>query len=276
MKITNRMVFAIGAFLVMTVVLFSLLRTTQKDSAIDYADLIQDPDTNFVDYDYTEVSADIIRKKIRSNPDSVKLIDIRPIGQYSRSHIVNSLNLPAETIISGDVTPNYNVDMVVVVFSDASAELLSKIVKILERQNDYVVVLSGGIQSWESIGAPIISSGDPNSVIDAAKVQYITEEELLEIINKKKNNEDRRYVILDIRPRIQFERDHIPYAINIPLDQIENLYNTLPATKRLIVYGSTARESFRGGVALYDLSFLLTQTLNIGYIDWVRNNNPIE
>ncbi len=277
MYISNKTIFTAGTFLILIIVLLSLMRTAQKSADTDYAALTSDLDPEaYIDYDYTEVTTDVIRRKIRNKPDSVKLVDVRPANEFARQHIVGSVNIPLDDLIKGNVAPRYNVDMVVVVFDELNAGLISQAIKIFEKQNDYVVALSGGISTWNAVNPPLLSAGDPQSVVDAAKISYVTPEELDDIIAAKQAGTNRRDIILDIRPRAQFERGHIPYAINIPLPDLERTYDSLPATKRIIVYGETSIDSFRGGVQLYDLNFLTAQTLNSGYIDWIRSNRDVQ
>ncbi len=274
MRTTNKTVFIGSTLLILLIVFFSLMRTSQKNDVMERTVIQDTKDANaFVDYDYTEIAPDVIRRKIRTAPKSVAIIDVRPATQFAREHIVGSLNFPIDTLISGNVTPNYNVDMVVVAFDALNADLISQAIKILEKQNDYVVALSGGIEAWRNAGGTMISAGDPQSIIDAAKIHYISQDNLTTIIAAKDAGTDYQHVILDVRPRSQFNRGHIPYAINIPLADLERRRDTLPATKTIIVYGATTIDSFRGGVRLYDLNLITARTLNSGYIDWVRNDH---
>ena len=274
MHTTNKTVLTGSILLILIVALLSLMRTSQKSAVIEYtiSQNIQDPDA-FIEYDYTEIAPDVIRRKMRTAPKSVAIIDVRPVTQFAHEHIVGSLSFPVDTLISGNVAPNYNVDMVVVAFDALSADLISQAIKVLEKQNAYVVALSGGIQVWRDAGGAMISAGDPNSIVDVAKINAISQDDLADIIAAKESSTDRRHVILDVRPRAQFNRGHIPYAINIPLADLERNNRSLPATKTLIVYGTTAIDSFRGGVQLYDLNFITARTLDGGYIDWVRNDH---
>ncbi len=274
MRITNKTIIIGSIFLILVVTFISLMRTSQKNDLVQYMISQTAQDANDpINYDYTEIAADVIRRKMRTKPKSVVIIDIRPSTQFTHEHIVNSLSFPIDKLIDGNIAPNYNADMVVVAFDTLNANLISQAVKILEKQNAYVVALSGGIQAWRNSGGAMISAGDPHSIVDVAKIHPLSQDDLLAIIAAKRAGTDYKYVILDIRPRAQFDHGHIPYAINLPLTDLEHNAHVLPATKTIIVYGATAIDSFRGGVQLYDLNFTTAKTLDGGYIDWVRNNH---
>ncbi len=276
MPVKNKKVLALGVFFILVVIFLSLMRVNKKSEELrDIATTESIDDESFIDYDYTEIEPAIIRKKMRRNPKSVVIVDVRRRTQFEKVHIVDSTNLPADEIVKNNITPHYDADMVVVAFDELNAETISKIVKILEKNNDHVVVLSGGIDAWKRAGGLMISAGNPQSIVDISKITYITPEELREIIEQKKKGEGRHYFILDVRSRTQFNDGHIPYAVNIPLASIERRRSSIPITKDIIVYGSTSLDSFRAGVRLYDLNFT-TKTLKGGYIDWVRGKNPIE
>ena len=43
-------------------------------------------------------------------------------------------------------------------------------------------------------------------------------------------------VVVDVRPRDEYEYDHIPGALSIPIDELESKISELPRDKRIVVY----------------------------------------
>ncbi|MCC6643243.1 rhodanese-like domain-containing protein [Candidatus Peregrinibacteria bacterium] len=60
----------------------------------------------------------------------------------------------------------------------------------------------------------------------------INQETLLQNYDDKKSN----YFLLDVRSPFEFEESHLPGAINIPIEELENNFSELPKTKHIITY----------------------------------------
>jgi len=43
-------------------------------------------------------------------------------------------------------------------------------------------------------------------------------------------------VLLDVRPRVEYQAGHLPGAISIPLDELERRLSELPETKTIVAY----------------------------------------
>ncbi|MBD2820983.1 metalloregulator ArsR/SmtB family transcription factor [Xenorhabdus sp. 42] len=65
---------------------------------------------------------------------------------------------------------------------------------------------------------------------DASNQEAISREELLDRIKEKS------MTLLDVRPKEEFEQGHLPDAINIPVDELENRLDELISHQNLIAY----------------------------------------
>ncbi|MBD2784077.1 metalloregulator ArsR/SmtB family transcription factor [Xenorhabdus sp. DI] len=65
---------------------------------------------------------------------------------------------------------------------------------------------------------------------DSSNQEAISWEELLERIKAKS------MTLLDVRPKEEFEQGHLPNAINIPVDELENRLDELASNQELIAY----------------------------------------
>ena len=58
-----------------------------------------------------------------------------------------------------------------------------------------------------------------------------------ELAQRLEENAD--FVLIDVLPAEKFESEHIPGAINIPLEQLENGARSFRKNQRIVVYGET-------------------------------------
>ncbi len=106
---------------------------------------------------------------------------------------------------------------------------------------------------------------------DRAEITTITRNELQERIQRD------QATLIDVRPRTEYDAGHIPGAILIPPDQIDELLPLLPADQEIIAY-------CRGPYCVYAdqaVRTLLAQgraarRLEDGYPEWQRSGGPVE
>ncbi len=51
------------------------------------------------------------------------------------------------------------------------------------------------------------------------------------------------FILVDVLPSQHFQQEHIPGAINIPLEELAEKASTLPKNKRVIVYGDEHKDA---------------------------------
>ena len=79
------------------------------------------------------------------------------------------------------------------------------------------------------------------------------------------------FVLVDLHPADAFQRDHIPGAINIPLDKLEEqALKTLNKNKRVIVYGDESKDipSEKAAELLESLGFRKVADFDGGIAAW--------
>jgi len=83
--------------------------------------------------------------------------------------------------------------------------------------------------------------------------------------------------VLDVRPTDEFKEGHIPNAINIPLEEIEERLGAIPADKEVIAYcrGPHCVLAFEAVARLRKKGF---QALRFekGFPEWKRSGFPVE
>lgn len=209
---------------------------------------------------YPKITANDLKKKINSN-ENVQLLDIRTSDEYQLEHIPNSTNINV-SYLSSDFNPEKTT--IIIGNNDAQKDSDNFFEKLKKEKFKDILILSGGFSAWKKSGGNTISIGNPNSFSDQSKVEYISSEDLKKIIDEK----DYPRYILDVRPTDSFLKEHLPEAINIPLDELEKTTKKIPIEKEIFVYGDTNLQGFQGGVRLFDLGFFSVKILSEGIEGW--------
>lgn len=220
-------------------------------------------DTSFVNDD-TYITYTALMEKIKQQGKSkIILIDVRSTDLFISSHVPQSTNVPIDTMSNISLQNGFTY---IIITSSGNEQGFGVTAAGIIHDKDSkapIFILRGGFESWESSSGQIISIGSPASIVDQAKVKYVTPEVLKQRLDVKQS-----YFILDMRPHDIYEAGHVINAINLPLDQIEGYYDKIPAGSRIVAYGNSELENFQVGVRLFDLGFFSTEVLKGGYIQW--------
>lgn len=77
---------------------------------------------------------------------------------------------------------------------------------------------------------------------------------------------DNGAIILDVRTIEEFNREHIPNAINIPLDQINSINFNKDST--IIVYCQSGMRSKQAAEKMIDMEYSSVYNLDGGLLNW--------
>ena len=94
---------------------------------------------------------------------------------------------------------------------------------------------------------------------NSSKYETIDTNKALELI-------DTGAIILDVRTVDEFNREHIPNAINIPLDQIDTI--GFDNGSSIIVYCQSGMRSKEAVEKMYDLGYTSLYNLDGGLLNW--------
>ena len=108
------------------------------------------------------------------------------------------------------------------------------------------------------------SKEDNKNTVKDANIQYVSMNDIEKIMNENEN-----YIILDVRTIEEYNDGHIPGAICIPNETIdENVVNKLPNKEQLIlIYCRSGNRSKQATIKLKDLGYLNLIEFG-GIIDW--------
>jgi rhodanese-related sulfurtransferase len=205
-----------------------------------------------------------LKQKIITSKNEITLIDTRPIKQFAIGHIKGSI--PIDNFDSTRASR----EIVFITAGGNEDPLLSQYNNLSHTKK--VFNLSGGINQWTEDGYPIISTKIIQNFENSSKVNFI---EPRDLNNINQTDEQQQNIIIDTRRIGNFDKEHIPNAINIPFDELEYRYQEIPINKMVYVYGADDSTSFNAGVLLYNLNFISAHTIKGGFNAWKEYGYPI-
>ncbi len=270
----NLVAILIGFGLIILAIIIIFWRFHISQNNLDQLDIKQNTakkNKNIIKNKYSSIKVNDLAQKINANED-VNIIDLRDATDFEAVHIVGSQNIVLanlkKTINSLDKHKEYIiVDTLGITPSERQA------LKIFTEQGfKQVSYLEGGITQWENQLEPSIYSGNPYSIADQSKVDYINTTELQKLLAKNKKTT----YLIDVRDSADFKGSHIPGAVNIELANLEKLRKQIPLDKRIIVYDNNGLLAFKGAVRLFGMRILNVSVLSDGFSAWKQKKLPVE
>lgn len=245
----------IGAVAVTTI--FRSIKTTKQSATTNSAI------SSVAQENYQTISAANLQKKIIAK-EKLTLLDIRSNEAYNEEHILDSLHIPADQLENISL-PN-NSGQIFLIADNVTDEVFKKALATLQQRNiSNILVLSDNLTEWKKIGGQTITSGDPSSFANQAKVKSITSQEL------KDSNENNSFFLIDTRPAENFIQGHIKNATNIPFEELEKRRTEIPLSKPIAIYDTNEVFGFQAAARVYDLTGLPAYNLRGGLEDWQNN-----
>lgn len=215
-----------------------------------------------------EITREDLWQKI-SNKENIKVVDIRDSESFNASHIIDSQNYSAESLVQ--TISSWDRDAAYVLVDDSGDPQMAEVVKnVRSRGIKNASYLAGGIAGWRSENLPTLDDGDPFSFTDQAKVKYITADDLKKGLEKKPNA-----VVIDLRKEAAYKEGHIKDSINVYLGDLEDKRNEIPAGKQLILVDNDGLWAFKGAVKLFDMGYLNVLALTEGLDKWKEKGYEI-
>ena len=109
---------------------------------------------------------------------------------------------------------------------------------------------------------------------------YFNDRDSLEAISRQellRRSEEGLVTVLDVRPTKEYEIGHIPGAVNVPLEGIEQYLRNLPKKQEIIAYcrGAYCVLAFEAVATLREQGFQ-ARRLQEGYPEWKAAGLPVE
>lgn len=118
------------------------------------------------------------------------------------------------------------------------------------------------------------------SEVSEVVIGYFNERDALEAVSREellRRSKDGLVTVLDVRPSEEYEVGHIPGALNVPLNEIEQHLAGLPKEQEVIAYcrGEYCVLAFEAVAALRKKGFT-ARRLEEGYPEWRAAGLPVE
>lgn len=204
-----------------------------------------------------------------SKNEAIHFIDIRPRENFDQNHVIDSewLGLPEIAYYSAPAGK-----LIIIVYGEENTNDQLRDVNALYLKKGFpFAFLEGGIRGWVGQGGSVISEANPESFIDRTKVILIEPDKVSDLQKSLV-----RSIILDVRPDAEFNRGHIPGAINIPLARLEKERAQIPSIGSLFVYGASETDSFQAGAKLFDMGYIGLRVISGGFTAWQAKELPVE
>ncbi len=146
----------------------------------------------------------------------------------------------------------------------------------MKRQLMQIAVLAGLVLLL--VAAVGCSGGQPAQSAKAGPEPDFTTDSPYVSIDELKQAYDRgaNMIILDARPKQDYEMDHIAGAISMPFFEVEQRYTELPRDTWIVTYCACPRaEAQEAADILQQKGFKKVKVLYDGYFEWLARNYPI-
>jgi rhodanese-related sulfurtransferase/predicted transcriptional regulator len=104
-------------------------------------------------------------------------------------------------------------------------------------------------------------------------IELLTKEELAKRLRRK----DDDFVLLDVRPEVEYAAGHVPGALSMPVAELKRRLKELPKNKDIVAYCRGSFCAFAPQAARYlDKKGYRTHVLDAGLPDWEAAGLPVE
>jgi rhodanese-related sulfurtransferase len=200
----------------------------------------------------------------------MEIIDLRPSILYDEEHIPDARHKTIADL--ADYTPRDNAEIIIITLADDTVSVEQADAVFRAKSFPYAF-LENGMAGWKAQNGNTVSVGNPDSVTDRAKVSFKTAPETKALLESPEKN---FYTIIDTRSAGLYRSGHIPGAMNIPVEDLEQRRADIPRSQHIIVYGKSDLESFQAAVRLYDLNIFSPYALENGFAAWTEKKYTIE
>ena len=195
-----------------------------EDTTDEDKDESSDTDEDSDDEKVTEMTGDELDKieEDDKKKEDYLVIDVRDEDAYKEGHIKHAISIPADDIEDKLSEIEDWKDKSVVVYADTADD--SKDAYNTLKENDFTDLYNAeGFKDYD--------------YTTSAKFETVLGDEFKELA------ESGDYTIVDGRDAKDYDEGHMPEAINVPSDQVDELVSTLPTDKPFLTYCYSGNKS---------------------------------
>ncbi|MFP4071184.1 MAG: rhodanese-like domain-containing protein [Desulfovibrionales bacterium] len=207
---------------------------------------------------YLAVGIEEVYRMVGSDAPYI-LVDSRPANKFVQGHIPSSISIPdTQFEAKAGMLPSDRSLPIVFYCGGYDCKLSHKSAdKAKNLGYTNVMVAESGYPAWkEAYGASdtavAVQTGEMEGAIDLAQF-----EDMLE-------NNPESMMLIDVRDADEFAAGHLPGAVNIPVDQLEDRIPELPADKPVVFVCSTGA---RSGESYYMVQDVRPELEDVYYVE---------
>lgn len=139
------------------------------------------------------------------------------------------------------------------------------------------VLLVISVLIWQIASQTQSASQSPTNAQTQENLPY-PEVARISLLESKRAFDNQSAVFLDVRDAGSFSKGHIPGAINIPLNELEQRYNEIASDQSIITYCTWPDEqsSARAALILFEKGYDNVEAIRGGLAAWQQAGYPIE
>jgi hydroxyacylglutathione hydrolase len=194
-------------------------------------------------------------EKITSN-DDVLILDTRNASIFAKGFIPESINVGLEGSFAnwvGEMIRDINQKIVLITDSGKEEESIIRLTRV--GYDNTIGYLDGGFEAWRDSGK---------------KVENVDRISALEF----GENYTEKVPVFDVRKKSEFESEHIPNAINIPLNKINYHLDSFPKDKRFVIYCAGGYRSMIAASILKQNGFNNFKDVSGGFAEIKKTDVP--
>ena len=210
-----------------------------------------------------------LKKMLDTEPTDIVVVDARNPEEYQEVHIKDAINVPQKQFEKySHLLPREKSSRIVFYCNGVKCGKSKKAAKAaLKMGYTQIFVYAEGMPVWEEKGMPIYAGPDYEKRIETSK---LTPAELNTLIQSKADT----FTVVDVRDPEEFNKGHIPGAINIPSPTFASQSEVLDKKKQIIVYCNGGGRSYNAYRKLMKLGYKdIRQVL---FFDWQEAGLPVE
>ena len=147
------------------------------------------------------------------------ILDTRNAQEFARGFIFNSINIGIDGSFApwvGSLVPDVKQPLLIVAEEGREEEVVTRLARV---GYDYCLgYLKGGINAWKAAGK------------ETDTIETISADEF------KKCAQQEKVIVVDVRKPAEYQAGHLPGAINLPLDFINDHLSEFPKDKKFYIH----------------------------------------
>ena len=215
---------------------------------------------------FSSVSASYVKKVL--DTDKATVVDARPMKRmYAKGHVPGAISIPDSSFAKQtDMLPADKKSPLIFYCGGMKCPLSVKsAIKAKDLGYSDVKLFQGGYPEWVKTYGEGVMGEKPYAMPKAAGIEAGPEGDTITVSSFQeilKNKPDSVY-LYDVRDAVEFAKGAMPGAVNVPVDQLEDNIDSLPADKPIIFVCATGA---RSGEA-YDITKMLKEDMKVYFLD---------